>query len=45
MTEYLLIAAALIAAIAVAVRWWFWRAYKTKRADVLLFLTHTPHAY
>lgn len=45
MTEYLLIAAALIAAIAAAVRWWFWRAYKAKHTDVLLFMTHTPHAY
>jgi len=45
MTEYLLIAAALVAAIAAAVRWWFWREYKAKHADALLFLTHTPHAY
>lgn len=45
MTEYLLIAAALMAAIAAAVRWWFWREYKAKHADALLFLTHTPHAY
>lgn len=33
--EYLLIAAALIAAIAAAVRWWFWRDYEAKRADAL----------
>ena len=45
MTEYLLIAVALMAAIAAAVRWWFWREYKAKHADALLFLTHTPHAY
>ena len=45
MTEYLLIVAALVAAIAAAVRWWFWREYKAKHADALLFLTHTPHAY
>ena len=45
MTDYLLIAAALIAAVAAAVRWMFWRDYKAKHADVLLFLTHPPHAY
>jgi hypothetical protein len=38
MTEYLLIAFALIAA---AVIWW----YKAKHADSLLFRTHTPNAY
>lgn len=41
MSAYLLIAAALIAAIAAAC----WRYYRIKHADTLLFLTHTPHAY
>jgi len=37
----MLIPAALLAAVATAVRLWF----RPKRADVLLFLTHTPNAY
>lgn len=45
MTEYLLIAAALIAAVAATVRWNYWREYKARNADNLLFMTHTPHAY
>lgn len=44
MIEYLLIAAALLAVIATVLRW-FWRDYKTKNADELLFMTHTPHAF
>ena len=45
MTEYLLIAAAMVVAIVATVRWRFWRNYKAKHADALLFLTHTPHAF
>ena len=46
MIEYLLIAAALLLGIAAVSRWLFWRDYRAKKnADVLLFLTHTPHAF
>jgi len=45
MTEYLILGAALLAVIAAAVRWHYWREYKARHAGKLLFLTHTPHAY
>lgn len=45
MTEYMIFWAALLSAIATAVRWYYWREYKARNSDKMLFLTHTPNAF
>jgi hypothetical protein len=45
LADFLILAAVVVYAVHFAVAWRCWREYKARKADQLMFLTHTPQAY